>query len=161
METNKKVVEILNDLIRINNDRVEGYEKAAQDVRDSLFDAEIKTVFYQLAEESRSNKAELTSAVERLGGDPAESTTASGKVYRIWMDVKTTFSGDDTLATLKSCEFGEDVAQKAYREAIESNVAWPQEVLSMVNSQQQLLKASHDRIKRYRDDYAASKMATH
>ena len=161
METNKKVVGILNDLIRINNDRIEGYEKAANDVRDSLFDAEIKTVFFQLAEESRSNKSELIDIVTQLGGDPADSTTAAGEVYRVWMDVKNTFSGDDTLSTLKSCEYGEDVAQKAYKEAIGSNVAWPQDVLSIITSQQKVLKASHDRIRRYRDDYAASKMETH
>lgn len=162
METNKEIVGILNDLIRINNDRIEGYEKAANDIQDSLFDAEVKTVFYQLAEESRSNKSELISAVIGLGGEPATDTTASGKIYRVWMDVKNTFSGDDTLATLKSCEFGEDAAQKAYKEALESDVNWPVNMLTLISSQQQVLKASHDRIKRYRDDYnAARKMAAH
>jgi hypothetical protein len=29
METNENLIEVLNDLIRINNDRVDGYEKAA------------------------------------------------------------------------------------------------------------------------------------
>jgi uncharacterized protein (TIGR02284 family) len=163
MEPTKKVVEILNDLIRINNDRIEGYEKAANEVKDSLFDAEVKSVFYQLAEESRNNKSELINAVTQLGGEPASDTTASGKIYRVWMDVKSTFSGDDTLAALQSCEFGEDAAQKAYREALDDEDArWPQDILSMITSQQQVLKASHDRIKRYRDDYkAASKTAAH
>ena len=115
-----------------------------------------------MAEESRSNKTELIDAVVNLGGEPATDTTASGKIYRVWMDVKNTFSGDDTLSTLKSCEFGEDAAQKAYKEALESEVNWPADTLNIISSQQQVLKASHDRIKRYRDDYnAAAKMTTH
>jgi hypothetical protein len=28
MEKNERAIEVLNDLIRINNDRIEGYEKA-------------------------------------------------------------------------------------------------------------------------------------
>ncbi|HEY3404679.1 MAG TPA: PA2169 family four-helix-bundle protein [Ohtaekwangia sp.] len=161
MKTDKKVVEILNDLIRINRDRAEGYEKAANAIEDSLYDAEIKTVFHQLAEESQTNKTELSSIVQQLGGEPATDTTASGKLYRVWMDVRNTFSGDDTLATLRSCEYGEDAAQKAYRDALEESIAWPSNVLDVINSQQKVLKASHDRIKRYRDEYKASKISAH
>jgi uncharacterized protein (TIGR02284 family) len=161
MKTNEEVIEILNDLIRINRDRSEGYEKAANAIEDSLYDAEIKTVFHQLAEESQANKSELSNAVEQLGGEPATDTTTAGKIYHVWMDVRNTFSGDDTLATLRSCEYGEDAAQKAYRDALEADIAWPSDILSIVSSEQKVLKASHDRIKRYRDDYKASKISAH
>jgi uncharacterized protein (TIGR02284 family) len=148
----KEIVSVLNDLIRINNDRSEGYEKAAQEVQDT-FHAEIKTMFYQFAEESRRYKEDLVLAVRQLGGDPAESTTASGKLYRAWMDVKVAFAGDDVKATLESCEFGEDAALKAYKEALESETSWPADIAALVANQRQLIRASHDRVKRYRDEF--------
>lgn len=155
METNEKVISVLNDLIRINNDRVEGYEKAANEIKD-VSDAEIKTVFFTMAEESRGFIGNLSDAVIRLGGQPAKDTTASGKIYRVWMDVKATFSGDDTTAALKSCEFGEDAALRAYKEALKENVSWPVGISSLIENQRELLQASHDRIKRYRDEYVAA-----
>lgn len=151
---NTNVVDNLNDLIQINNDRINGYEKAASEIGDALEATEIKSLFFQMAEESREYKDALTEAVQGLGGSPVtDETTVSGKIYRAWMDVKATFSGDDVLAALQSCEFGEDAALKAYDEALkESN---PAEIESLVRSQRSLLKASHDRIKRYRDEYAS------
>ena len=153
-KTTEKIVETLNDLILINNDRINGYERAASEIKDT-FDAEIKSIFYQMSEESRGYKDSLSEAVIRTGGSPAtDETTVSGKIYRAWMDVKATFSGDDVLAALQSCEFGEDAAQKAYKEALKENL--PPGIASLVQSQQQSLRASHDKIKRYRDQYAAA-----
>jgi uncharacterized protein (TIGR02284 family) len=164
MKTNEKTTgqvvddvnaaEILNDLILINNDRINGYEKAAAEIDAS--DAQVKSLFFQMAEESRNYKDSLVEAVTRIGGSPAaDETTASGKIYRAWMDVKATFSGDDVLAALQSCEFGEDAAQKAYREAMKEQLR--SGIATLIQSQAASLKTSHDQIKRYRDEYAASK----
>jgi uncharacterized protein (TIGR02284 family) len=153
METsNEKLVDILNDLIRINNDRVEGYERAANEIRD-VQQAEIKSLFFKLAEDSRGYKSDLTNAVISLGGEPAKDTTASGKLYRVWMDVKAAFSKDDLKAALESCEYGEDVALKAYQEALQAEVNWPSNISSLVSNQRQELRVSHDKVKQYRDEY--------
>lgn len=34
METTKETIEILQDLIRINNDRITGYERAIEELKD-------------------------------------------------------------------------------------------------------------------------------
>lgn len=150
--TNSNLIDILNDLIQINNDRIEGYERAANEIRDTQH-AEMKSLFFKCAEESRSYKNELTEAVIGLGGEPARDTTASGKLYRVWMDVKAAFSKDDLKAALESCEYGEDVALKAYQDALQSEVAWPSNISALVSDQRQSLRSSHDKIKQYRDDY--------
>lgn len=157
METKEEVIEILNDLIRINNDRSEGYERAANEIRDSMH-AEIKSLFFKMSEDSRNYKNDLVDCVISLGHEPAQDTTVSGKIYRAWMDVKAAFSGDDIKTALESCEFGEDAALKAYQDALQAEVQWPSEVVSVVSKQRQELRASHDKIKRYRDEY---KMADH
>ncbi len=34
MENNEKIIDVLNDLVRINNDRIKGYEKAIEDSKN-------------------------------------------------------------------------------------------------------------------------------
>lgn len=152
--TNKEAITVLNDLLRINSDRIEGYEKAASEIKE-LSDSDLKSLFYMMAEESRRYKTTLTEAVTRLGGEPATATSAAGDIYRVWMDVKAAFSGDDALAALQSCEFGEDNALKAYRNALKQDITWPIGTREILESQYASLKASHDKIKRLRDEYSS------
>jgi len=154
--TNEKLVDLLNGLIEINNDRIEGYERAAHEIRDTT-QAELKSLFFKMSEDSRSFKNELSEAVISLGGEPTQSTTVSGKVYRVWMDVKNAFSNDDVKAALESCEYGEDVALKAYQEALQAEVNWPSNISATVSTQRQQLRESHDKIKAYRDQYKVVK----
>ncbi|MEO6729576.1 MAG: PA2169 family four-helix-bundle protein [Ferruginibacter sp.] len=151
--TNEKLVEVLNDLIEINNDRVTGYEKAAEDTRD--IDVDLQAIFHSMANDSRKYAAELTSEVSKFGGEPATGSTNSGKIYRVWMDVKATFSGHDRQSVLESCEFGEDAAQKAYKAALASDAEIDASTRQLITDQQASLKTAHDLIKKYRDAHKA------
>ncbi len=154
MSTNSELTGVLNDLIEINNDRIAGYEKAADETKG--LDVDLKAIFYKMADESRKYKSELTLEVNRLGGDPVtDATTNSGKIYRVWMDLKATFSGHDRQAVLESCEFGEDAAQKAYKAALSSDAEMDADTRQLITSQQSSLKTSHDLIKKYRDMHKA------
>lgn len=150
MKTKENTIEILNDLIRINNDRIAGYLKASNNTE--ITEADLKTLFLRMAEESRDYVEELAAEVISLDGTPASDTTTGGKIYRTWMDLKATFTGKDAHATLASCEFGEDAAQRAYNDAMDDNLE--PSVLGLVARQKALLKGSHDLIKRYRDQFA-------
>jgi uncharacterized protein (TIGR02284 family) len=141
-----KNTEVLNDLIEINNDRVKGYEKAANQANDE----DLRTVFNNMAMESRQLLTELRDRVQQVGGKPEEGTTARGKIYRTWMDVKATFGGDDRKSLLASCEFGEDAAQDAYRAALKEDDISP-DIRQVLEKQKQTLRQSHDTIKRMRD----------
>jgi uncharacterized protein (TIGR02284 family) len=152
MATNDNLIEVLNDLIRINNDRIVGYEKASDEARD--IDVDLRAIFKRMSEESRQYAAELTQEVVRLGGEPATGTTSSGKIYRVWMDMKATFSGSTRQAVLENCEFGEDAAQKAYESALKSDDL-TSDIRQLVANQKSSLKTSHDVIKKYRDVHAA------
>jgi len=152
METNEKNVEVLNDLIEINNDRVQGYEKAAKET--AAADADLRSLFNDMAGESRANLAELKKHVARTGEDPSEGTTKRGKIYRAWMDVKAAVTGQSRKAILASCEFGEDAAQRAYASALETGDL-SLEVRTLISEQKAKLRASHDKIKRMRDTQSA------
>jgi uncharacterized protein (TIGR02284 family) len=149
MNVNEKTSEVLNDLIRINNDRVTGYERAAKEV--SSEDVDLKALFNHMADESRQYVNELIKYVARTGEEPASGTTVSGKIYRAWMDVKATFNGKNRKAILASCEYGEDAAQKAYDTALASDAEIPTEIRQVIMEQKISLKKSHDKIKAMRD----------
>jgi uncharacterized protein (TIGR02284 family) len=150
----EKIVNILNDLIRINHDRVVGYEKAIDELKDT--DADLKALFGRYINESRQYAHELTQEVSRLGGSPTDGTTNSGKIYRVWMDLKAAISGKDRKAILENCEFGEDAAQKAYDLALNSDVDLEPSLRDMVVRQKAVLKTGHDEVKRLRDMQAAN-----
>lgn len=155
MENKEKITDILNDLIQINNDRINGYEKAINELNED--DGDLRSLFQRYIEESREYKAELTSEVSRLGGEPADGTTNSGKVYRVWMDLKAVFTGKDRKTILSNCEFGEDAAQKAYNAALNADVDMEPTVRDIIVKQKSALKVGHDEVKRLRDMHDVSK----
>jgi uncharacterized protein (TIGR02284 family) len=148
----EKNTEVLNDLIKVNNDRVKGYEKAAAETSDK--DTDLRSLFNDMAGESTNYIAELEKHVKAGGDSPADSTTVYGDIYRAWMDVKATFSGKDRKTILASCEFGEDAAQRAYEKAL-NETDLTNETRQIVTGQKTRLKKSHDRIKRMRDTQPA------
>ncbi|HZH00678.1 MAG TPA: PA2169 family four-helix-bundle protein [Flavisolibacter sp.] len=153
MERNSKVIGVLNDLIRINHDRIVGYEKAIDELKDS--DADLRTLFHRYTQESKEYANELTHEVTRLDGDPADGTTNSGKVYRVWMDLKAAVSGKDRKTILDNCEFGEDAAQKAYDMALNSDVDLEPTLRELIIKQKAALRVGHDEVKRLRDMHKA------
>lgn len=149
MNTNENLIEVLNDLVQINNDRITGYEKAIAESKDE--DVDLKGLFRSMVNESGQYVSELRSKITSLGGTATDDTTTSGKIYRAWMDVKAVFTGSDRKALLNSCEFGEDAAQKAYDTALSSDSEIDADTRQLIMDQKTALKKSHDMIKKYRD----------
>lgn len=148
-KTSKETIEVLNDLVQIHNDRIEGYERAIKELSDE--DADLKELFTDMIGESHSMKMALGTEIQALGGDIDTGTTARGKIYRAWMDIKAVFTGHDRHTVLVNCEFGEDAAQKAYDSAIASE-GLPAYVRELITDQKQGLRVSHDEIKSLRDE---------
>jgi uncharacterized protein (TIGR02284 family) len=154
MTENKKIIGILNDLIQINNDRVVGYEKAIDELKAE--DADLKMLFQRYTLESKQFAGELTQEITRLGGDPTDGTTNSGKIYRVWMDLKAAISGKDRKTILDNCEFGEDAAQKAYDIALNADVDLEPTLRELIVRQKAQLRIGHDEVKRLRDMHKAN-----
>ena len=141
------VTEVLNDLLRINNDRVEGYKKAGQETKEQ----DLISLFGKMQAESDRIANSLIKEIANVGGEPdAGGTTNPGKIYRVWMELKATFNGKDRKGVLSACEFGEDAAQNAYRTAL-ADKELPETLRAIIRAQQVQLKVSHDAIKRLRD----------
>ena len=149
--TTKDTNSVLSDLIKINNDRIDGYEKAVHEVKEE--DADLRLLFLQAIDQSRNMKIALGTELEANGGDMPAGTTGSGTIYRAWMDVKAVFTGHSRHSILANCEHGEDAAQKAYESALNSEHL-PAFLADLVLRQKVQLKVVHDRIKSLRDQTA-------
>jgi uncharacterized protein (TIGR02284 family) len=153
MEISEKAVDVINDLIKINNDRVAGFEKAGNDLEED--NKYLVAIFNKLANESQQYVVELTGIAQEYG-EAADGTSTSGDLHRAWIDIKTTFTGSDLLAILNECERGEDAAKSAYRDALDPENELGPELTNILQKQQQGITEGHDLIKSLRDQVETS-----
>ncbi|MES2329065.1 MAG: PA2169 family four-helix-bundle protein [Bacteroidota bacterium] len=147
---NTETVSILNDLVEILNDRIEGYTKAKAELEGKEPDLDV--LFLSFIDESRILRNELGTEVEVLKGEIDGDTTGRGKIYRAWMDIKAAFDSD-RHSVLASCEYGEDAAQRAYKLALDEE-GLPAHLREMIEAQKATLRISHDKVKAFRDAVA-------
>lgn len=115
-QKNEKLIRCLNELVEINNDRIQGYERAISENEDE----ELDYLFITMASHSKTNKTDLGREISLLGGQPTESTKTSGKLFRLWMDIKAALTGKNKHEILASCEFGETAAIETYDSVLEN-----------------------------------------
>lgn len=152
MET-AKTIDVLNELITINNDRIEGYQTASEETDEQ----DLKTLFSGFIRNSQKCKTELEGEVNRLAGEVAEGTKTSGKFFRVWMDVKAALTGKDHKVILDSCEYGEDVAKGTYEKVLKDDLQeLTSEQQNMIRDQHSVIKADRDKVKSMRDALVTS-----
>jgi uncharacterized protein (TIGR02284 family) len=144
---NEKAVDVLNELVIINNDRYEGYLKATEETNEP----DLKQLFTQYSNQSLRLGQELRDHVRQHDGIPDEGTKNTGKIYRAWMDIRAAIASNDRKAVLSSCEFGEDVALQAYKDALKDESELPSASSTLIRQQFSELKQAHDHVKRLRD----------
>jgi uncharacterized protein (TIGR02284 family) len=150
MENIANTIETLGDLILINNDRIEGYERALKEIEHSVNDSDLIPMFLRFIDDSRRYKVELGTEIAALGSEINTGTTVPGKLHRAWMSIKEAFTGHDRHSILEECEFGEDAIKKTYDEALNDEVL-PAYIREMLMEQQAELLDAHDEIKELRD----------
>ncbi len=112
---NDYTVDKLNHLIAIAEDGKEGYENAAKNI-----DSEVLKHSFALLSQDRAQYAtqlrrqvyQLTGEAETKGGGPA------GALHRVWMDLKSIFTGGGSDAIVNACITGEETAVKEYAEVL-------------------------------------------
>lgn len=143
----EKTIDALNTLVEINNDRIEGYERAS----DNTEERDLKDLFSTFKQTSQKCRNELISEISKLDREATKSTKASGKFLRAWiawMDVKSALTGENRKAILSSCEYGEEQTDETYQTILddESEHLNPQQQ-SMIKAQHSLLKIDQRTIK--------------
>ena len=140
-----KTISILNNLIETCKDGQEGFKQAAEGVKRS----DIKSTFYELGQQRAKFAGELQSLVRELGGDPETTSSTACALHRGWINIKSAITGQDDAAILNEAERGEDVAKKAYKDALAENL--PANVMTVVQKQATDVNAGHDKVRDLRD----------
>lgn len=138
----EKTIAVLNDLLQITNDRIEGFSKVEKKVWDTY--SGLKADYDNMVSASQEMKSELVGLITERGGLPENNTTTAGAIHRAWIDVKNSFSGNKDEATLENVLFGEDAAIKAYQNALDSGELCT-ESSRKVQDQLHHLKASYNK----------------
>jgi len=115
MNDNEVKTRVLNELLRLNNDRLSGYQIAASDTKDE----DLKVIFSSMYNESVNFAETLAAYVREMGETPANEGTLAGTLHQAWLNFKAAIVGNDRNAILSSCEFGDQAAIEAYEAALE------------------------------------------
>jgi len=152
MDNLKKILEVLNDLIRINKDREAGYAKASRELTPA--EHNLRSAFERKAQESRNNIVQLENLAdeihqqlndEDLSNEPDSSAGMSGRIYRMWAEVKDFFTAKDKPSVLRSFVNGEAKAKSCYENALEE-VQMPEYICTLLNNHKTALDVSHQEI---------------
>jgi uncharacterized protein (TIGR02284 family) len=131
----------LNNLIETCKDGQNGYQTAAEGVKNS----ELKTLFGTYSHQRAQFAGELQNEVLRLGGDPEKTGSVAATLHRGWINIKSTVTGEDEAAVIAECERGEDSAVKNYKEALSEDL--PADLKSIIERQYAQVQEAHDRIR--------------
>lgn len=148
---NPKTVGALNSLVEINNERIEGYQKAFKNTEER----DLKDLFSEFKQTSRKCVDELRNEINKLGGEVTVGTNASGEFFRAWMNFKSALIGKERKAILNSCEYAEEQADETYQKIRdEGSEHLSPHQLSMIKEQHKQLKADQKTIKSMQNSLA-------
>lgn len=110
----KQLTEHLSSLISVNEDRYEGYLAAMGETQDK----DLQELFKRMANEANTFCRELKELAASCAINPNITSLSSGRLYRVWMDIKSALVGKEKRSILSCCEYGEDVAYEMYDKAM-------------------------------------------
>lgn len=130
MELTLRIVDQINELIEINNDRIARLEQVIHHLCDEDYD--LKTLFLTYIEESKQINRELSNII---GSRPELETggTFRGTMYRLWKSIKMHFTIDDRMKILLEAERRIERIQRIYQGIL--NEPSPQDLVDILSNQ--------------------------
>ena len=143
------MVEVLNDLIRIHNDRIAGYKYALN--LSATIDAGLENAFKEIVSDSTYYNEQLSEKIKELNGNPLRGSTILGKIYQAWVALKVTFPGSSQKAIISACLYNEEIALHAYNAALSSKLHMSDDIRQLVENQEHELRRIHALVNKYRE----------
>jgi uncharacterized protein (TIGR02284 family) len=134
--------DIVKDVVEVLHDGQKGFAELGKHLQDS----EVKTYFMKESLTRSQFAGELEAAV---GRENDTGGTTSGAMHRFWGDLKGKMGAGDH-ALLETAEQGEDVAKKAYQDALQKAEV-SGNIRQILERQQTHIRQSHDKVKAFRD----------
>ncbi len=144
------VTEVLNDLVKINSDRIIRYQKALD---KSNLDSDLQCVFQKIISESKKHKDQLLKKMDELGITPQDVFAISGQIHRAWMDLCVVFTGSTRKGIMASCLYNEDIIRHAYNAALSTDLNLFEDIRDLIERQLKTINNISEDIKNCRDEY--------
>jgi uncharacterized protein (TIGR02284 family) len=149
--SSQNVAEMLNDLVKINTDRITRYQKALD---HPTLDSDLLIVFKNIIAESYRFKNELTGKMKDFGTDAYPvSDSISGQIHRASMDLSVVLSTNTRKAIMSSCQYNEDIAQHAYTAALNDSYGLDEHIYQLIATQLKAMKNTSDQLKKCRNEF--------
>ncbi|MGK6351478.1 DUF2383 domain-containing protein [Parapedobacter sp. DT-150] len=114
MDQKALTLEVLNDLIEVNGERIWSYQAMLEGPGDQT-DAALNGVFEQMITQGQRLQDELELKYVELAHDLPARGSPSGIILRAWNLVKSAFSNKGSLSATEFFDKGERALLKAYR----------------------------------------------
>lgn len=146
-ENHDEAVNNLNELLEKNYDAEKGFKKAMEKTENSS----LKNFFKKQAVIRNRFKTEIEKELHNLNAHPKlKDGHETGAIHRVWIDLKTAFSGNDDEAILEECLRGEKASAKEYEGKLNKGHFSPQ-VRTILTSQLHEIKNTISTVKRLED----------
>lgn len=139
--------DIVKDVVEVLHDGQKGFAELGKHLQDR----EVKSYFMKESLTRSQFAGELEAAV---GLENDTGGTTSGAVHRFWGDLKGKMGAGDH-ALLETAEQGEDVAKKAYQNALQKSEV-SGNIRQILENQQSHIQQSHNQVKAFRDSKKAA-----
>ncbi|GAB3892882.1 hypothetical protein GCM10028803_06310 [Larkinella knui] len=136
--TNSEILDRLNTLLTRTRDGERGYQEAAENVKD----AELKSLFLAQSRQRGEYALEIDREIRTLGGDPENSTSLAADLHRAWINIKTSFTGNDDKAVVEECKRGDGQALDDYQEILQST-SLPASTRELLLRQKERIDSAH------------------
>lgn len=145
-ESHKELVGNLQELMEKNLDAEKGFKNALEDTKN----AHLKRFFKKQAVQKNKFVTELDFVLRSLNAEPKEKGSTLGGLHRVWMDLKTSLSGDKDEAVLEEVIRGEKASEKEYEEKLKEN-HFPPDISELLNRQLAEIRMTLSKVKTLED----------
>ena len=136
-------VEILNDLLAIQHERIAAYKAF---MKYQVNDGSVYQLFRTIADKSRNLLFELRSHMSSSCIDPADRVEIRGEVCKSWPGIRY-FTPDSTVASIFSCcEYNEWLTMMTYQHALEMSENKSPELRSLLSDHFTRMKESFEMV---------------
>lgn len=142
MTSSSTDISTLNGLIATTIDSVDGYTEAAKEAASGSF----ASMFTDRAAERRQVATMLQAEVTRLGGNPEDDGTVLAGAHRMFLTLRSSVTGQDDAAIIKTVEQGEDHIKAKFESALADGELSPM-VKSTIQQAYASVKTGHDQMR--------------
>lgn len=136
-------VDVLNRLIALCHDGIEGYKAAAERTEKEIY----QRMFNEYVEQRQRFVNDLQKLVRNLGGNPEDSGSFLGSLHEGWLRFRSYLAGDEqeAHAVLEEARRGEEAVLEAYQEAFHGEL--PESVRPIIRTHLSEINVAYERMK--------------